>query len=67
MMMTEPKRVPSEEVHQKLQSGTALLVCAYEDDAKFKKVQLQGAISLNEFKSKLSSLTKEHEIVFYCA
>ncbi len=65
--MAEPKRVSPEEVYQKLESGTAILVCAYEDDAKFKKLQLQGAISFNEFKSKLPSLTKEQEIVFYCA
>jgi hypothetical protein len=65
--MTEPKRVAAEEVYQKLQSGNTILVCAYEDDVKFKKVQLQGAISLNEFKSKLPSLTKEQEIIFYCA
>ena len=63
--MAEPKRVTPEEAHKKLQSGTALLVCAYEDDAKFKKMQLQGAISFNEFKSKLPSLSKDQEIVFY--
>jgi hypothetical protein len=64
-MMTEPERVTPEEVHQKLKAGKALLVCAYEDEAKFKKVRLQGAISFNEFKPKLPSLTKDHEIVFY--
>jgi hypothetical protein len=63
--MTEPKRVTPEEVRQKLKSGTALLVCAYEDEAKFKKMQLEGAISLNEFRSKLPSLPKDQEIVFY--
>jgi hypothetical protein len=65
--MAEPKRVTPEEIYQRLKRGAVLLVCAYEDDAKFKKMQLQGAISLNEFKSKLPSLTKEQEIVFYCA
>jgi rhodanese-related sulfurtransferase len=65
--MAEPKRVSPEEVYQRLKSGTVILVCAYEDDAKFKKMQLQGAISLNEFKSKLPSLPKDQEIVFYCA
>jgi hypothetical protein len=65
--MPEPKRVTAEEIYHRLNSGTALLVCAYEDDAKFKKLQLQGAISLIEFKSKLPSLQKEQEIVFYCA
>jgi hypothetical protein len=63
--MVEPKRVSPEEVHQKLNLGEVLLVCAYEDEAKFKKVRLQGAISFNEFKSKLPSLSKDQEIVFY--
>ena len=63
--MTEPKRVSPEEVHQKIKAGKAILVCAYEDESKFKKMHLEGAISLSEFKSKLSSLPKEQEIVFY--
>lgn len=63
--MTEPKRVTPEEVRQKLESGTVLLVCAYDDENKFKQMRLQGAISLNEFKSELPSLAKDHEIIFY--
>ena len=63
--MAEPKRVTSEEVYQGLKSGAVLLVCAYEDDAKFKRMQLEGAISFNEFKSRLPSLPKDQEIVFY--
>ena len=65
--MMEPERITPEEVYQKLDSGTAILVCAYEDEAKFKKMRLQGAISLNEFRSRLSSFSKDQEIVFYCA
>lgn len=65
--MAEPKRITPEEVYQKLKTGKVLLVCAYEDEAKFRKVKLQGAISLNEFKAKLPSLAKDQEVVFYCA
>jgi len=65
--MEEPKRVAVEEVRQKVKDGKALLVCAYEDEEKFKKVRLEGAISLNEFKLRGPSLTKNQEIVFYCA
>jgi hypothetical protein len=65
--MAEPKRVAPEEIYQRLKSGAVLLVCAYEDNAKFKRMQLEGAISFNEFKSKLPSLSKDQEIVFYCA
>jgi len=63
--MSEPERVTAEEVYGKSKSGKALLVCAYEDETKFKAMRLEGAISLNEFKSKLSSLAKDQEIVFY--
>ena len=64
-MMAEPERVSPEEVHQKLKKGIILLVCAYEDEAKFKMMQLEGAISFNEFNSRLPSLQKDQEIVFY--
>ncbi len=63
--MTEPIRVAPEEAYEKVKSGKALLVCAYEDEAKFKKMQIEGAISFNEFKSRLPSIAKDQEIVFY--
>jgi len=65
--MEEPVRVPPEEVRQKVGSGAALLVCAYEDEEKFKMLHLQGAISLTEFRSRLTSLSKDQEVIFYCA
>jgi hypothetical protein len=63
--MKDPERITPEEVHQKLDAGKVLLVCAYEDESKFRKMRLQGAISFNEFKSKIPSLSKDQEIVFY--
>ena len=65
--MARPVRVSPEEARQKAMSGAALLVCAYEDDEKFKAVRLDGAISLTEFTSKLPSLPKDQEFIFYCA
>jgi rhodanese-related sulfurtransferase len=65
--MAEPERISPEAAHKKLKAGAALLVCAYDDEDKFKMVHIEGALSFNEFKSKLSSLTKDQEIIFYCA
>ena len=65
--MDEPIRIPPEQVREKVTSNSALLVCAYDDDVKFKQMHLEGGISLGEFKSKLSSLSKTQEIIFYCA
>jgi hypothetical protein len=63
--MTEPVRIPPEEARKKVLSSEAILVCAYEDDEKFRKMHLEGAISLNEFKNRASSLSKKQEIIFY--
>ncbi len=66
-IMTEPERISPKEVYEKLKAGAAILVCAYEDDEKFKALHLDGAISFNEFRSNLPSLSKNREMVFYCA
>ena len=65
--MTEPIRITPEEVRRKVTSGKALLVCAYDDEGKFNQNNLEGAIAMSEFESRLPSLSKDQEIVFYCA
>ena len=65
--MTDPIRISVEDARQNVSAGAALLVCAYDDDEKFKNNHLQGAISLNNFRTKLPSLSTEQEIIFYCA
>ncbi len=65
--MPEPNRIGPEETREKLENGTAVLVCAYDSDEKFRTVHLEGAVSLIDFESKLSSLPKNQEIIFYCA
>ena len=65
--MAESEYVGPRETLEKLKSDIALLVCAYDDEEKFKTLHLEGAISLKEFRSRLASLPKDHEIIFYCA
>ena len=65
--MNEVPRVTPEEIYPKLRSGEALLVCAYDDEAKFNRLRLKGAISLEAFKSLRPTLPQDREIVFYCA
>ena len=64
--MSEPIRLSPEEVREKIKSGQALLVCAYDSPNKFRVNHLEGAMSLDEFKSKLSSIFYDQEIIFYC-
>ncbi|HVO66220.1 MAG TPA: hypothetical protein VMT12_07045 [Syntrophales bacterium] len=63
--MTEPMRVKPEEVYPKVKSGEAILVCAYNDDEEYKRINLEGSISLGEFYSKLPSYSKNQEIIFF--
>jgi hypothetical protein len=65
--MKTPVRISPHEARQKLESGVALLVCAYSDEKMYKSMNLQGSISLKEFESRLPSAPKAQEIVFYCA
>jgi hypothetical protein len=65
--MAEPTRLGPETVRAKVEAGEAILVCAYEDDAMFRRAQLAGAIPLSELQSRLPALSRNQEIVFYCA
>jgi hypothetical protein len=63
--MAEPASVSPGEIYQKVEDGKVLLVCGYEDDARFNQLHLEGGISYSEFEKKLPSLSKDQEIVFY--
>ncbi|NTV12673.1 MAG: ArsR family transcriptional regulator [Desulfobulbaceae bacterium] len=59
-------RVSPREAYEKVKAGQALLVCAYESDARFEKYHLAEAISFNNFKNRFPSLPVEQEAIFYC-
>jgi rhodanese-related sulfurtransferase len=65
--MNEPPRITPKEIYPKVQSGETLLVCAYDSGDKFRRVHLEGALSLREFQDLLPALPKDREVVFYCA
>jgi hypothetical protein len=58
-------RISAEQARVKVQSGEALLVCAYED-SKCERLLLEGAMLKSALESKLPSLPKDQEIIFYC-
>jgi hypothetical protein len=60
-------RISVEDARKKVQANQALLVCAYEDEAKCRMINLQGSISLTSFQAKAASLAKSQEIIFFCA
>jgi hypothetical protein len=63
-----PARVSPAEVKKRMQRSPApLLVCAYDDEAKCRRVQLDGAITLAALEAKRPTLAKDQNLVFYCA
>lgn len=65
--MAGVERIGAEGARRKVQSGQALLVCAYEDEGKCATMRLDGAITLTELRTMLPSLTKDREVILYCA
>jgi hypothetical protein len=63
--MVEPVRVLPEEARNRVLAREAILVCAYDDEEKFRKAHLEGAISLQEFRARAETLPKEQEVIFY--
>ena len=65
--MRKVPRIPAAPTRRKVEAGEALLVCAYEERAKFDAVHLEGALSLQEFQARRQELPRAQEVVFYCA
>jgi hypothetical protein len=65
--MSEPIRISAQEARQKVITGQALMVCAYDDADKFRTNHLEGALSFSELRLRLPRLTKNQEMIFYCA
>ncbi len=64
--MAEIERISVQEARDKVRSNAALLVCAYPDEEKYKKMRLEGAISLQDLESRAATLSKTQELIFYC-
>ena len=66
--MADIERISVEQAHQRVKANQALLVCAYDDEAKCRMINLEGSISLTTFQSRVVGLLpKTQEIIFYCA
>jgi len=63
--MSDIPRISPHDTRERVTAGTALLVCAYDDNAKCGYMHLEGAIFLSELKKREASLPKDQEIIFY--
>lgn len=61
------ERISPADAQRRLQSGSALLVCAYGDAQRCREASLPGAITLQELQDREKSLGRTQELIFYCA
>ena len=62
------ERISPRHAHEHRESDSnALLVCAYDSEQKLQQNRLEGAISLDQFRSRVDSLSRDREVIFYCA
>ena len=61
--MADIQRISVKQARDK--AHQALLVCAYENEDKHRIFNLDGSISPANFRSRLASLPKTQEIIFY--
>ena len=68
MTMTGAPRISAADVRRQMGAKTGtVLVCAYDDADMCRQHHLEGAIHLQALQSRLPTLPKDAEIVFYCA
>lgn len=64
--MTAIRRTSAQEARSRSLAGVKI-VCAYDSREMFEKNHLEGAISLEELKDMLPRISRNDEIIFYCA
>ncbi|MGH7264327.1 MAG: ArsR family transcriptional regulator [Candidatus Rokuibacteriota bacterium] len=65
--MARAERIEVQDARRRVQSGDALLVCAYDDESRCDRVKLDGAISLADLRARAGTLPKSQELIFFCA
>ena len=60
-------RIDADTARDAVATSNALLVCAYEDRARCRSLEIEPAIDLAELKAQEAELPRDREILFYCA
>jgi len=65
--MKKPKGIDPTQAREKVRTGQATLICAYDDDDKCSKILLDGATTLSRWRAAAEEPDRDREIIFYCA
>ena len=65
--MPDDLRISVDAARRDVTTGRGLLVCGYAEEAKCRKIPLEGSIPLADLEARLPGLPKSQEIIFFCA
>jgi len=65
--MADVERIGVDEARRHVAAGQAMLVCAYDDEAKCHRMGLEASMPLSQFRRQAALLPQDREIIFYCA
>lgn len=66
-MTTHIPRIDLHSARESVESGEALLVCAYDDEEKCRSLRIEGALTLQEFEDRRVDIDHRQRIILYCA
>jgi hypothetical protein len=61
------ERIGVDAARREVESGRALLVCAYDDESKWRQMRLENAVSLHDLQRRVESVPRNQALIFYCA
>lgn len=64
--MKKPKGIDPTQAREKVRSGRARLVCGYDDEAKCRRILLEGGMTYSRFEAELPRISKDEELIFFC-
>lgn len=65
--MANYEKISARQARQDLERNGALLVCGYDDPAKWEQYRVPGAESFMDFHGHAEQTPKDQEVMFYCA
>jgi rhodanese-related sulfurtransferase len=61
------EKINANNAHELLRTDpAAVLVGAYGEEEEFRQNDIEGAISLSEFRRRMDSIPKDENVIFYC-
>ena len=64
--MAAARRIKPQEARSRVQAGKALFVCAYDSEDMCARMRLEGSITLGDLNARLTGMSKDQELIFYC-